>query len=525
MQPADPYHESRATGRFWPVAAVLFAAGIIWMTQGSSLLFRDLWMDEVHSWLLLTAPTQGHMLHALADGADFNPPGWYLITRWLTAGTDSSELVYRSLSLVWMLLAVIAVWIILARRYSRTIALPAVIAAASHPLVIYQSTEIRFYSFWCAAILWLVVCLDWKPNVVTWRIFRHVSCGLLSVLTVTTHYFGIISLGLICVPLAIRWLKWREGMRDLLWTLVPAITALASVLPFLRGQRAALTRPTWISPPTLSDSVMFLEALLPYRPILLAALILAAIQYASSRSRTGARQERSWREGAPWELLCLALMPLAIVAFSWGLQPALVTRYALVGILPVAAVFAPLLAGLSVRWHRAVFCLLLLLGGKSLHETVLSAQLEASDRANLAQQLRSCHGGPVLMEDRIVWMALMHRYGELRSTCHLVDFRDDELLTDSALRVVQRDAGRRIACWFPDYRMKRIADLSHTREFYVVTYEGASADVLKYPHSYTVHRVSEDVFCFKSVVELQHLKSMGFAGKTFVQKSFDEGKW
>lgn len=518
MQPADPYHESRATGRFWTAAAVLFTAGIIWIAQGSSLLFRDLWMDEVHSWLLLTAPTQSHMLSALADGADFNPPGWYLITRWLTSGTDSGELLYRCLSLVWMLLAVTAVWIILARRYSRLIALLAVVAAASHPLIIYQSTEIRFYSFWCAAVLWLVVCLDWRPDVVTCRIFRLASCALLGVLTVTTHYFGIISLGLICVPSAFRCLKQREGISDLLWTLAPALTALGSVLPFLRGQRAALTRPTWISPPTFTDSVMFLEALLPYRPILIVALVLAAIRYTSSRLPSGVRQEGSGYGGASRELLCLVPMPLAIVAFSWCLQPALVTRYAIAGILPLAAVFAPLFSGLSIRSQRAVFCLLILLGGKSLHETVLSARLEGQDRSHLAQQLRSGHSGPVIMEDRIVWMPLMHHYGELRSTCHLVDFSDDELLADSALRVVQRDAGRRIARWFPDYRMKRIADLSHTPEFYVVTYEGASPDILKYPQSYDRQEVSKNVFCFRSALESQHAGKEYASGKLLSKK-------
>ncbi|MBL8812406.1 MAG: hypothetical protein JNM43_19740 [Planctomycetaceae bacterium] len=525
MQSANPHQESKATGRFWTVAAVLFATGIVWIAQGSSLLFRDLWMDEVHSWLLLTAPTQSHMLSALADGADFNPPGWYLITRWLTAGGYPSELLFRSLSLFWMLLAVVAVWVILARRYSRVIALLAVVAAASHPLIIYQSTEIRFYSFWCATILWLAVCLDWKPNAASMRFVRYVGCGLLAVLTVTTHYFGIISLALVCLPAALRWLKRREGLWDLLWTLVPAISALIAVLPFLRGQRAALTRPTWISPPTLSDSFMFLEALLPYRPILLAALVLAAIRYASTRSRTGSDPDEGWHRGASWELLCLALMPLAIVAFSWGLQPALVTRYALVGLLPVAAVFAPLLNDLSVRWQRVVLCLLLLLGGKSLHETALSAQLEASARADLARQLGSCNDGPVIMEDRIVWMGLLHRHRELRTTCYLVDFSDNELLADSALRVVQRDAGRRIARWFPDYSMRRIADLSQAQKFYVVTYESASAEVLKYPQSYVMQRVSKDVYCFKSVAETQRLSSTEAIGKTFVQKPFDERKW
>lgn len=515
--------ELRSSGRFWLVVWVLSFALIIWLTNGLFLLKRDLWMDEVHSWLLLTAPSQEHMLDALADGADFNPPGWYLTTRWLTSTPGlRSEAMFRLLSMVWMTLALVAVWIVLARRYSPTTALLAVAAAATHPLIIYQSTEIRFYSFWCMTILWLVVSLDWKPRSQTAKTTRVILCCLLSILTVTTHYFGIISVGLVCLPAAIRLIRHRQGVTSLLMTLLPALIALIAVLPFLKGQRAALTRPTWISPPTISDSLMFLEALLPYRPVLTGGLILLTLHYATKR--TTVTDGKNSPSVAPPELICLSVMPLAIVLISWLLQPALVTRYAIAGVLPMACFFAPLLQDLSKIKQRIIAFLLLIALGNSLRETVTSAELDARQRQELAIRLRECSSGPIVLEDRIVWMSLLHRFSDLQAACWLADFEENELGEDSALRIVQRDAGRKIQQWFPAYHMRRISCLSQTPRFYVVTYEGASPEMLKYPGRYVLKRLSSDLYGFSRVEKTHHLSLLDPKWQRFVQKSFDDGK-
>ncbi len=517
--------ESRSSGRFWPVVWVLMFALTVWFADGLYLLKRDLWMDEVHSWLLLTAPSQDYMLEALADGADFNPPGWYLISRWLTSvhGTRS-ETAFRLLSFAWMTLAVAAVWILLSRRYARRTAFIAVAAAAVHPLIIYQSTEIRFYSFWCMTILWLVVSLDWKPSSRPARGFRIISCCLLSIMTVTTHYFGIISVGLVCIPSSIELIRRRQGIGKLLISLFPAVITLAAVLPFLQGQKAALTRPTWISPPTISDSLMFLEALLPYRPVLIGGLILLTMQYCRKRIPGAATRGSQSVGRTPWELVCLSVMPLAIVVISWFLQPALVTRYALVGILPSACFFAAAVQDLSREKHRAIAFLLLIVAGYSLRDTVRSAELDADQRQELAVRLRECSGGPIVMEDRIVWMSLLHRFSDLQAACWLADFEEHELSKDSALRIVQRDAGRKIQKWFPSYHMMPLSTLSQAQEFYVVTYEGASAEILKYPQNYVRSPLSTGVYGFRSVEKKQHLSLFAPKGKRFVQKSFDEGK-
>ncbi len=522
--PGQP-EESRSSGRFWPVVWMLAFAFVVWLADGLFLLKRDLWMDEVHSWLLLTAPTQNYMLKALADGADFNPPGWYLVSRWVTAAPIfRTETAFRLLSLVWMSLSGLAVWILLARHYSGRAAALAVAAVAAHPLIIYQSTEIRFYSFWCMTTLWLVVSLDWKPRSQPARILRIITCCLLSVLTVTTHYFGIISVGLVCIPESIRLMRRRQGIGSLLISLLPGIISLVTVLPFLKGQRAALTRPTWISPPTISDSLFFLEALLPYRPVLIGGLILLTLHYVRKRTTQTDPSEAQPVVRIPQELICLSVMPVAIVLISWLLQPAMVTRYAIAGILPAACFFVPALNNLSGAKQRLIGILLLIAIGNSLRQTVKSAELEAQQRIELANRLREHRAGPIVMEDRIVWMSLLHRFSDLQQACWLVDFADDELIADSALRLVQRDAGRRIAKWFPVYHMLKLSALSQVQEFYVVTYEAASVDMLKYPQTYSTTRISADVYGFKSVEKKQHLSLLAPKRKRFVQKSFDEGK-
>ena len=55
----------------------------LFLTGSFSLLDRYLWLDEIHTQLLVTDPELTHAAGALAGGADFNPPGLYLMLRGL----------------------------------------------------------------------------------------------------------------------------------------------------------------------------------------------------------------------------------------------------------------------------------------------------------------------------------------------------------------------------------------------------------------------------------------------------------
>ncbi|MFN9971085.1 MAG: hypothetical protein ACK58T_14455, partial [Phycisphaerae bacterium] len=89
-----------------------------------------------------------------------------------------------------------------------------------------------------------------------------------------------------------------------------------------------------------------------------------------------------------------------------------------------------------------------------------------SDLRNAVRDIPT--GVPILFEDRADWFPLVYRYPELRSRCALVDFTDSQMTVDSDLRAVQRDSGRKIAQWYPEYQMRHLSEFSDSEMIGVV---------------------------------------------------------
>ena len=480
------------------LAFLLIAVG--GLSHGSLLMTRKLWMDEVHSWLIVTDASTSHAMMALADGADFNPPSWFLVTRAISnlAGPQSERFL-RVLSLVWMLSAMAGVYLILSRLFDWKVSLAAVILTASHPLIVHQSTEIRFYGFWCTCVVWLCCVLQWDPESSTKRRLQWLLIAGLSLLTATSHWFGILSLGLVALPLVIRQNRDARGYARALVMLASGMTGVCACLPFLYGQKAAISRPTWISPATVSDSLQFLNYMLPAWQILLCGVAaLAGIML--TRKAKAEEAVRSLPEKSVELLPCLslALMPIVIVIVAWVLQPSLVARYAIVGVIGLAPVFAVLLHQANGKLQIAL--VVVSLAGYSNAVFGYGRQWNGEQRyqVGLLQQLRNCPvNATVIFEDRIAWMPLKHHYPELAAEYRLADFNDSDLAHDSALRIVQRDAGRRIEKWYPDYKMQSLEMLSGQSEFYVVPYADQKQPGLRFPGNYSVRKIAEAIMQYQ----------------------------
>jgi hypothetical protein len=497
----DPTKASNVAGKYDRVAGLAILLILMLATAllngGERLLHRQLWMDEVHSWLLVSDADTTHAMKALADGVDFNPPGWFLTTRVLLLGTrEPSELAMRSLSLCWMLMAFFGLYLLLARRFSVVTSVVAVLLTAAQPLLIHQSTELRFYGFWCAEIVWLCIVLQWTPGSRLPHSIRLSVLALLTLMVTITHYFGILSVALVAAPIVIRQfqssdhelpirnLQIQSDRRLLMAMISGCVLGAVICWMFLCGQKQALTRPTWISPPTIHDSGLFLIRMLPIQAaaIALVALFISRIMRpvsstdipelsAASRSTSFALTEL-----AP--CLCLALMPALIVLVSWTFQPTLMTRYAIVGLLATA----PLTALIVERCHRIPKLLLLVCAmsvfGRSVSSCVQHWNAEESQRHALSEQVSHCPGNAVIVfEDRIQWMPLIHAKPDLQHRCFLLDFQEEELATESALRIVQRDVGRRIARWYPEYQLRTIDQFARHPVVCLVPYHGAATHV------------------------------------------------
>lgn len=494
--PASAQQPPSAIGRVRGLLVLLaMLVGTAWLCGGSFLLTRRLWMDEIHSWLIVTDTNQAHAMQALADGADFNPPTWFLVTRWLSTVAPMSEGFLRLLSLAWMMLSLGGLYFLLSRHFSARVCLTAILLAACHPLLIHHSTEIRFYGFWCAAVTWLCCVLQWKPATIVGRRLQMVFAAALAAIIATCHYFGILSLFIVAMPLVLtRTADWK-GRRLAAVVLFSGCTFLGCCLPFLSGQKAALTRPTWVTSATLEDCLLFLWTLFPAWQVVVCVsgmLLSLAVSRRSTVTHLFQRLPAGAATLAP--CLCLAMMPLVIFAVEWLVQPALVTRYAIVGILGFVPLFAVILFQCSANIQRFVLAVSLVALGCSMNSCRDNWNAEQSYQLSLIQQLQRCpEGSTVLFEDRCEWMPVLHHNPELRMRCLLADFSDSQMVRDSSLRIVQRDVGRKIQKWYPLYRMQAVQPLSGHEKLFVVPYADQESAGLHYDEGYEAEEFTSSI--------------------------------
>ena len=502
-----------AAGLFLTLIAVWLSAG------GDFLLRRSLWMDEVHTWILVSDPDPGHALSALADGVDYNPPGYYLLARmagWLPGGLSSYRL--RLFSLGCVIAALLAVYLLGCRRFSPFVSATAVLCMSGHALLIQQVTEIRFYALWLAAAAWLCWLLDHRQRRESlWQ--TPLSMGL-AALICTCHYFGIFSLVLVLSGSCV----FRRDRASLRFHAAVLLTGLVSLLlcwPFLAGQRAALTRPTWITPPTAGDSLNYLLAATPLSAVvmLLAGVSAAAVISGLDRRSVISSLSLAWRTPG----VALAAMPAVLVAFAWLIQPALVLRYAVTGAIGFVPLLAALISLQGRKGQTLCFAVGVMCSFHAVQQSVRQWQDQETQRERLATVTRELpEQRAVLFEDRTVWLPLVCAHPQLLDRCYLADFADSQMAVDSNLRAVQRDVGRRIAKWYPQYQLRSLASLRADEDFLIVPYSGGGFRDLHYPTGREILEYQPGIYWFSHTQKPVPAESGRREGEKTMKNAADE---
>lgn len=478
---------------------LLFSSLAVFLTCGGYfLLHRSLWMDEVHTSLLVTDANLMHAVSALRDGVDFNPPGYFLLARLFVSGSAAeTELRLRILSLLLLLSALAGCYLSAARRFGALSAGIAVLFAFGFPNVIHQSTEVRFYSLWTAALIWL----GWLLETVDFserRFLRMILVAFLAVVVCTCHYFGIISLVLLAVGLFVGVQCTRQSMISSALAMACGPMAVALCYPFLIGQRQALTRPTWISEPTLSDSFGFLVTTLPLSAGVVCGTAAALTCWFRPLKCVGVQQKLRLALGAP--LSTLGLMPLILIAFSWSFQPAMVPRYAMAGVfgcVPLMAM-AVSVCGRSLRIITAVMAVMM--ASVSVRNCAEQWREVEHRLTEVEREVDAVsENGAIVFEDRAIWLPLVHKRRDLADRCFLADFHNSQLAADSSLRIVQRDVGRRMSRWYPTLRMCDLSSLKDRDRFFVVPYQGGTDQDLLYPVTHRSMKLSSFIYRFSKI--------------------------
>jgi hypothetical protein len=323
----------------WVVATLGLAIALLALLGGGVLWTRPFWTDEICCTLypVLDASSPLEVIARIAAPKDYAPPLLHLIV-WsvgrLTGGI--TPVVLRSISVFCVSAALVFVYATLRRRFDRAPSVAGALAVASHSLVLTNAFEGRFYGPWllfAAGFAWSL-----SSNV----ILRMTLIALFSILLVTIHWFGVLSLGLMCLgALASYGRRWREGLR-LIAPSAAGLVALVACVPMVMSQRATTTGVLWVAELSTGQvGAMVRLFVLSTVPVLALILLLVdGLRDEISQPSAAANVRQALRDPSLAALTSLALMPLALIGVSVVLQPSLVGRYATV----TALAWAPLVA-------------------------------------------------------------------------------------------------------------------------------------------------------------------------------------
>jgi hypothetical protein len=372
------------------------------MRPDLTLLFdRPFWLDEWHAVLPASRPTLTAVIGDLQRGSDFAPPLLH-VSLWLLrvlAGGTLTPTLARSFSAACVFGAVVLVFLALRRRFDLAPSLAGALACATHGIVVAYAFEARFYAPWllCAAAFAWSLSID--GDAARSR-RRDVAIAVSSIGLCTAHWFGSVTLGLMCIGalVALRH-DWRAAVRRML----PAVAgglALAACLPLLIGQRSAIVEKSWIETMSWYQFSSLIGVYWGSLVVLVAVLVIA-LAALRARDRLRALTTPALRDPSAAALLATAAMPLMLVVLSL-LQPVLIGRYALTSVLA----WAPLVAlALQLLPRSLGIVAVVLLSGRILLSVGGQVGLErqvasiiARDRALLTQM---CRAGPVVFVTRL----------------------------------------------------------------------------------------------------------------------------
>jgi hypothetical protein len=460
------------------VLAALIAI-ILALIDGLPLITRPLWLDEILTVLPARRSSPIEVLADLRAGVDGGAGPLHVVVwaiRWLS-GTLPPALL-RTLALTCVFAALCLTFAVLRRRFTVDSSAAGALATGSNILVVAHGFEARFYGPWllCAVFFaWAISRYQSNParGNAAWVIFASVSLC-------TVHFYGIISLAVMCAGIAASYgPRWRDARQVLAVPIATGALSVLAIIPLALGQRSAYSLRTWIPefhPGQLTG--LLAEFWLAGVPLIgAAALVMGA--FAASRRPTQPRAMQVARHATAdagiVALASLALMPIALALVSLAGQPSMLSRYAITA----ALAWAPWIAwSMEVAGRTASRVLRVMLAWfwfvsftKVATEKQRYVSVQERNRATLAAAER--FGTPIVFSSiHVMYPAVLDSQIPAARFLDLPDATIASLFPPHTERerrnrgtVIQRDLARVHARRFGFPRLASKAELDSTQRF------------------------------------------------------------
>jgi uncharacterized membrane protein len=136
--PREVFNQTIVMG-FFILLIIIVSLFLRWYSIDS----KDIWLDEANSILTSEAPPAGIIAHLKLDSS---PPLFYLLLHYWIELFGDTEMAVRSLSVLFGLSLVIAIFLIGSKLFTREAGIYAALIAATSPLQIMYSQEVRMYT-------------------------------------------------------------------------------------------------------------------------------------------------------------------------------------------------------------------------------------------------------------------------------------------------------------------------------------------------------------------------------------------
>ncbi|MFZ1258805.1 MAG: glycosyltransferase family 39 protein [Candidatus Saccharimonas sp.] len=340
-----------------------------WMIIGAGLtVFALLSLGNMARWSVWFDEAFGIYLirYNMADiakftAADVHPPLYYWLLKCWQTLFGNSEYALRSLSMVAIMVAMVFIYLLVRRFFSRQVAAWSLLLMVLTPFMLRYSEEARMYGLtaaFVAAATYVMVDATYQPSRKKWLLY-----GILVSLGMWTHYYA-----------ALAWLAhwvWRFVVtrqktakrsvkaffsKDWLLAHVVAIGVFAPWLPYMIKQVANMQGGGfWIRPITLATPSNYVSNIFLYREVgetaswysllVVVIVVLAIILIARCTKQLSGKQRQVY-----WLMMIMAIVPftILIVLSLPPLRPSFVERY-LVPSVPFAVTMLAIAIAYNVK--------------------------------------------------------------------------------------------------------------------------------------------------------------------------------
>jgi len=328
----------RQARSFW-----LLILGVFSLFYFSDIVLRasgkHFWFDEIYTVNLCRIPSFHDLQQAVLHGADYNPPLFYLLTRW-TGGPFGYDLIGTRLpAMLGVWIACLSLFFLVAPRFGSvsgfiTMMFPLFTAAK------YYAYEARPHGIvvGCAGL----AALAWQRIHTSHRRWMWLAVLCLALTTAAlTHVYGVT----LCIPIGLAELAFSLRRRRLDWAVFGAmIVAPVAAAPFLLAlmrtyKTVVVNSGTNFFPPHFSSIARFYEFLLgPAASIIALSLLLILMARIYERDPSNARQPEDFLDGSVILALSFLALPVMAVGLAIVTKGPFIERYSLSAVIGAALI-------------------------------------------------------------------------------------------------------------------------------------------------------------------------------------------